>query len=123
MPGNLLTQLLGQTEQVRDLIDKSAEELSSVSGDIEHALVNTEALPGVITADEKKAAITRKLQDASRSLTAVNQALQIEIRDRRRRMLYEFLTSNRQQLISLCLEELPSLTDRTLPLLHAPSAN
>jgi len=64
VPGNFLTQVLGQSEHIRELLKQSAEELSSAG------------------TGEKNEAVTRKLQDASEKLTAVNLALQIEIRDR-----------------------------------------
>src|SRR6202522_1144437 len=50
-------------------MEQTGEELS---------LVDT----GLTSALDKNEAITRKLQDASERLTAVNQALQVEIRDR-----------------------------------------
>jgi diguanylate cyclase (GGDEF)-like protein len=81
--GKLLTQVLGQSEHVHELIDQSAEELSSVNTGIQHALANSDPLPGVKSAVGKNEAVVRQLQDSSKKLTAVNQALQIEIRDRR----------------------------------------
>lgn len=77
-----LAQVLGQTEHIHVLIKQSAEELSSVNIDIEQALANSDPLPGVKSAVDKNAAAIRQLQDASEKLMAVNQALQIEIRDR-----------------------------------------
>ena len=59
--GESLTQVLGQSEHVQELVKQSAEELSS--------LIRNEA-------------VTRKLQDACEELTAVNQALRIEIKNR-----------------------------------------
>lgn len=77
-----LTQVLGQSEHIHELIKQSAEELSSVNSGIKHELANSDPLPGVKSALVKNEAVTSKLQDASERLTAVNQALQIEIRDR-----------------------------------------
>ena len=82
MYGKLLTQVLGQSEHIYALIKQSTEELSSVNTGIEHALANSGALPGVQSALDKNETVMRQLQDASEKLTAVNQALQIEIRDR-----------------------------------------
>ena len=82
MPGKLLTQALGQSEHVQELLKQSAEELSSANTDIKHELANCGPLPGVKSALDKNEAVARKLQDAAERLTAVNQALQIEIRDR-----------------------------------------
>jgi diguanylate cyclase len=64
------------------LIKQSAEELSSVNSGIEHALANSDPPRGVKSALEKNEAVMRQLQDASEKLMTVNQALQIEIRDR-----------------------------------------
>jgi diguanylate cyclase (GGDEF)-like protein len=69
VPGNFLTQVLGQSEHILELMEQTGEELS---------LVDT----GLTSALDKNEAITRKLQDASKRLTAVNQALQVEIRNR-----------------------------------------
>src|SRR6202142_525439 len=64
------------------LIEQSAEELSSVNAGIKHELANSDPLPGGKSALDKNEAVIRQLQGASEKLTAVNQALQIEIRDR-----------------------------------------
>jgi diguanylate cyclase len=82
MPGKVLTQVLGQNEHVHELIDQSAEELSSANIDIKHALVDSDPLPEVESALDKNEAVIGQLHDASEKLTAVNQALQMEIRDR-----------------------------------------
>jgi diguanylate cyclase len=80
--GKSLTQVLGQSEHLRALIRQSAEELSAVNTGIKRALANSDPLPGVKSALDKNEAVIRQLQDASEKLTAVNQALQIEVRDR-----------------------------------------
>jgi diguanylate cyclase len=72
---SFLAQVLGQNEHIRELIKQSAEELSSVNTGIRHKLADPFAL-------DKHEAVIRNLQDASEGLTAMNQALQIEIRDR-----------------------------------------
>ena len=82
MSGKLLTQVLAQTEHLHVLIKQSAEELTSVNAGIEHALANGDPLSGVKSAVNKTESIIRQLQDASEKLTTVNQALQMEIRDR-----------------------------------------
>jgi diguanylate cyclase len=82
VPGKFLTQVLGQCEHIRELIEQSAEELSSVNTGIKHEFANGDPLPGVKSALDKNEAVTRKLQDAAERLTAVKQALQIEVRDR-----------------------------------------
>jgi diguanylate cyclase (GGDEF)-like protein len=79
---NFLSQVLGQSEHIHELIKQSAEELSSINTDIRHELANTDPLPEVKSVLGKNENVTRKLQDASERLMAVNQALRIEIRDR-----------------------------------------
>jgi diguanylate cyclase len=71
---SFLAQVLGQNEHVSGLIKQSAEELSSVNTGIRHKLA--------VMALDKHEAVIRNLQDASEGLTAMNQALQNEIRDR-----------------------------------------
>jgi diguanylate cyclase (GGDEF)-like protein len=82
VPGNLLTQVLGQSEHIQELIKQCAEELSSANTAIKQTFVNSDPPSGVRSALDKNEAITKKLQDASVSLQKVNQALQIELRDR-----------------------------------------
>ena len=82
MSGKRLTEVLEQSEHIHVQIKQSTEELSSVSTGLEHALANNDPLAGVKTALDKNEALMRQLQDSSEKLTAVNQALQIEIRDR-----------------------------------------
>jgi diguanylate cyclase (GGDEF)-like protein len=82
VPGTFLTQVLRQSEHIRELIKQSAEELSSANSAVKHEVANGDPLPEVNSALDKNEAVTRKLQDASEKLGAVNQALLIEIRDR-----------------------------------------
>ena len=82
MSGKYLTQVLGESERIRALITQSAEELCSVNARIKHALANGDPRSEVKSALDKNEAAVRQLQDASVKLTAMNQALQIEIKDR-----------------------------------------
>jgi diguanylate cyclase len=75
VPGKFLTQVLGQSEHVNELIKQSAEELSSVSTGIRQGR-------GVENALEKSETIRGILQDASKKLVAVNQGLADEVRAR-----------------------------------------
>jgi diguanylate cyclase (GGDEF)-like protein len=77
-----LNQLLGQSEQINELMKHSAEELSSFIMSIKQELANRDPLPGVEIALEKSAAVENELRDASEKLTAVNQALMDEVRER-----------------------------------------
>jgi diguanylate cyclase (GGDEF)-like protein len=78
----VLTQVLEQSEHVNGLLEQSAEELSCVTTGIKHELANSGSLPGVETAHVQIEAVRGKVQDASEKLTAVNQALSDEVRER-----------------------------------------
>jgi diguanylate cyclase (GGDEF)-like protein len=80
--GEFLTRVLGQSEHIDVLIKQSAEELRSINAGIRHALASSDPRPGVKSALDKNGAVAGQLQDASEKLTAVSQALRIEIRDR-----------------------------------------
>jgi len=82
VPGKRLTQVLGGSEHIHELIRQSAEKLSSVNNSIKCELANSDPLLGVKSALEENQAVIRILQDASERLTAVNQTLRIAIRDR-----------------------------------------
>ena len=82
MPGRRLIRVLGQSELLHELIEQSAKELSSVNTGIKHELANNHPLPGMKCALDGNEVVIRQLQDVSEKLTALNQALQIEIRDR-----------------------------------------
>jgi diguanylate cyclase (GGDEF)-like protein len=74
--------MLGQSEHIQELIEQSAEELFSANSAIKQELANTEPLPGVKSAVDRNEGVAKKLQDASKSLRAVHEALQVEMRDR-----------------------------------------
>ena len=82
MPAKLLTKVLRQIEHVNELIQQSAEELSSVIEGIKHELLRRGRLPKIETALEKSDDVRGQLREASERLTAVNQALADEVRDR-----------------------------------------
>ena len=82
MSGEFLTQVLEQSEHLDVLIKQSAEDLGSVNASIKHALANDDPRRGVEIALNKNEAVAGQLQDALEKLTAVSQALRIEIRDR-----------------------------------------
>jgi diguanylate cyclase len=82
MLSNLLTQVLGRSEHIHELIKQSTDQLSSINTGIEHESANNDPLPGVNSALAKNSAVRELLQEASSALTAVNQTLQIQIRDR-----------------------------------------
>ncbi len=82
LAGQFLPEVIGQSEQISALIQQCTEELISVNHAIVQELTNTQPTPGVRIAVASNEAVTRKLQDAFGRLTAVNEALQIHIRDR-----------------------------------------
>jgi len=79
---NSLTQVLGQSERVKDIVEECADDLSSVNAGLKRELLNKEISPGVEDALEKGEAVESKVQDASAALSLVNRALQEEVKDR-----------------------------------------
>jgi diguanylate cyclase (GGDEF)-like protein len=77
-----LTKLLEDNEHIKDLVKKSAEELSWVITGIKQALANRDPLPGVEVGIEQSEAVESKLQEALEKLTIVNRALEGEVRER-----------------------------------------
>jgi diguanylate cyclase (GGDEF)-like protein len=77
-----LTRLLRQSQRVNEMIRQSAEELSSATTVIKHKLANGGSLPGIEIAHDQIEAVRRKVLVASEQLTAVNQALTDEVRER-----------------------------------------
>jgi diguanylate cyclase (GGDEF)-like protein len=82
VPGKFLTQVLGQSEHIHELIRQSAEELAAANIAARHELADRDSLPAVKSALDNNEAVAGKLHDASARLAAVKQALLIEIRDR-----------------------------------------
>jgi diguanylate cyclase len=80
--GKFLTDVLGQSEHIQELIQQSAEDLSSVNAAGKHELANGDARAGARNAVDNNEAVSKQLRDASKKLTAVIQSLRIEIRDR-----------------------------------------
>lgn len=74
MSAKFLTEMLGQSEHVQELIRQSVKVLSERA--------NGDALPGVVNGFDNEKAATRQLQNASKMLATVIQSLRIEIRDR-----------------------------------------
>ena len=89
--GKSLTAVLGQTEHVKDLVEQSAQELSSVNSGLAQQIVQSQEPPGVREALEKIQAIEGKVQDASDKLTDVNVALEAEV-DARHALEAQLLT-------------------------------
>ena len=81
-PAKSLTNVLGQSEHVKDLVDECAEELSSVNVALKQELVDRDPLPGVENALEKNEAVENKVQEASAELSVVNRGLEDEVTER-----------------------------------------
>ena len=81
-PVKALTQVLGQTEEVKGLVDEAAQELSSVNAVLKQELEDRKALPGVEETLEKSEAVEDKVQEAADKLAVVKAALKEEVRER-----------------------------------------
>jgi diguanylate cyclase (GGDEF)-like protein len=77
-----LTKVLGKSEHVKDLVEESAEELSSVNVVLKQEVVDRDPLPGVENALERNEAVQNKVQEASEELSVVNRGLEDEITER-----------------------------------------
>ena len=63
---NSLTQVLGQSERVKEIVEECADDLSSVNAGLKHELMDGEISPVVENALEKSEAIEDKVQTAPR---------------------------------------------------------
>jgi diguanylate cyclase (GGDEF)-like protein len=78
---SFLAQVLRQTGHLGELVKRSASELSAVNTAVKGELAD-HPLSGVELAFRKNEIVIGNLQDASEVITAMNQALEIETRDR-----------------------------------------
>ena len=74
-----LTEVLGQSEHVQDLVENCADELSSVNSVLNEELVNQNPPPAVESAIEKSHSVELKVQEASAKLLIVNRGLEEEV--------------------------------------------
>lgn len=81
-PSRVLTAVLGQSEQIHELISQSFEDLSAGKIAIRDELANLDPVLAATRAVDLIEGITAKLADVSERLKAVNHALVREIRDR-----------------------------------------
>ena len=77
-----LASALDQNVHVQNLVQESAEELSSVNAGIKEEIANQVCPPGFEHALEKSEAVEGKVQDASDMLAVVNLAIKGEIEER-----------------------------------------
>lgn len=78
-PEKSLTAVLGQAEHVKELVDQSALELSSVNDKLAHEVQQGAEPSGVRLALEKSQAVESKVHDAADKLSVVNLALEAEV--------------------------------------------
>lgn len=81
-PANSLTQVLGQSERVKDIVEECAGDLSSVNAGLKRELTDGEVSPGVENALKISEAVEDKVQTASDELSLVNIALKDELQER-----------------------------------------
>ena len=81
-PTNSLTQVLGQNEHVKDIVEKCADDLSSVNASLKRELLDAGVSPAVENALEESEAVEGKVQDAAKELSLVNMALNEEVQER-----------------------------------------
>jgi diguanylate cyclase (GGDEF)-like protein len=77
-----LTEVLDQSEHIKDMVEECAEDLSSVNTVLHQELADLYPLPDVENALEKSGAVESKVQEAAEELSAVNQALEYEVKER-----------------------------------------
>ncbi|MBS1138674.1 MAG: diguanylate cyclase [Proteobacteria bacterium] len=81
-PATSLSQVLGQSERIKDIVEECADDLSSVNARLKLELTEGEVSPGVENALEISEAVEDKVQIASDELSLVNMALQDEVHER-----------------------------------------
>jgi diguanylate cyclase (GGDEF)-like protein len=74
-----LTTVLGQSEQVKELVEECAEELVAVNATLKQEAQAPDQSPTVANALLQSEAVEGKVQDAADQLTVVNQALAAEV--------------------------------------------
>jgi diguanylate cyclase (GGDEF)-like protein len=78
-PSTSLARVLEQSEHVKNLVEESAEALSSCNKVLKQELAHEDPPPCIENALEKSEAAESKVQEASNELTDVNRALEGEI--------------------------------------------
>jgi diguanylate cyclase (GGDEF)-like protein len=77
-----LTQMLSQSERIQALIEKSGAAVRAASAGMQQNIATLGPLPGLSQALDNQSAATQGLHETVAKLTALNQALQREIRER-----------------------------------------
>jgi diguanylate cyclase (GGDEF)-like protein len=81
-PAESLTDVLGQTQHAKTLVDESATELSTIHTSLQRELVQEGPSGSLKTALRKTQAVEEKVQQASGKLANVTQALGVEVSER-----------------------------------------
>lgn len=79
---NSLSKVLGQSEQVKGVVDECAEELSSVNVVLKDSLSIQDQKAEIANALEKSQRVESKVHEASNQLLEVNKSLEHEVRER-----------------------------------------
>jgi diguanylate cyclase len=95
-----LPDALVQNEQIKVIVEESAEQLSSVNAGIRQELSNQAPSPMLEDALDRSEAVEVKVQDASEQLSVVNLALKDEI-DNRRVLEHELAAVTEQGRVDL----------------------
>ena len=82
MPAESLTDVLGQTEHVKDLVEQSASELAFINTSLQRETGQEVPSISLHSALQKSQAVEEKVQDASEKLAVVTQALEAEVSER-----------------------------------------
>lgn len=82
IPAESLTEVLGQTEHVKDLVEQSASELSTINTSLKQEIEQVSLSPSLQAALQKSQAVEEKVQDASVKLAVLTRALEAEVTER-----------------------------------------
>ncbi|MGZ3236087.1 MAG: diguanylate cyclase domain-containing protein [Burkholderiaceae bacterium] len=80
--GKSLTEVVDQSEHIKEVVEKCGAELLSVNTVLKQELADLGSLPEIENALEKSGAVETKVQEAAEELSVVNQALKDEIGER-----------------------------------------
>lgn len=90
-----MTRVLDKSEQIKDMVEECAEDLSSVNSVLQQELAGLDALPDVGIAIAKSGIVETKVQEAAEELSIVNRALEDEVKERQ--MLEHQLVAVKEQ--------------------------
>lgn len=77
-----LAKALVQNERAKELVDECAIELSAVNADVKDGLQASNVIPALEVVLEKSEVVEEKVRDVSAQLSATNDALSVQVRDR-----------------------------------------